>query len=146
MQCWLQQIVINSSNIVSNKLLYFSYKSLNALSEKIMFLWDFCHPLPMVFYDWNTSISDSSDFSGFFLGIISWEGLHFSMREVVFQNGGFHFKLGVPHGGIGFDEGWFKKNWRMRGGTPPPCYPPPPLLETLYLEGYLKYFNDKIQT
>ena len=52
------------------------------------------------------------------------------MREVVFQNGGLNFKLGVPHGGaLVLMGGWLKKNWRMRGGHPSPHAtptPPPP--------------------
>ena len=57
----------------SNKLFHFSYEILNVPSEKISFLWNFCHLFPVLFYEWNTSINDSYQFLGFFLRIISWK-------------------------------------------------------------------------
>ena len=41
---------------------------MNALSEKITFLWNFYHVFSVLFYEWNTSINDSFRFFlGFFL-------------------------------------------------------------------------------
>ena len=48
-QCWLQQLCDSSNNVIfSNKLLHFSYKSLNVPSEKIIFLWNLCHLFPVL--------------------------------------------------------------------------------------------------
>ena len=37
----------------SNKMFHFSYETLNVPSEKITFLWDFCHLFSLLFYEWN---------------------------------------------------------------------------------------------
>ena len=48
-QCWLQQLSDSSNNVIfSNKLLHFSYKSLNVPSEKIIFLRNLCHLFPVL--------------------------------------------------------------------------------------------------
>ena len=62
---------------------HFSCKILIAPSDKITFLWNFCHLFPVLFYDWSTIINDSFQFFEFF-----------------FRN---HF-LG---GGFPFQWGWF---------------------------------------
>ena len=48
-QCWLQQLCDSSNNVIfSNKLLHFSYKSLNVLSEKTIFLRNLCRLFPVL--------------------------------------------------------------------------------------------------
>ena len=53
-------------NIIFSKKLSFFGKVLNALSEKITFLWNFYHVFSVLFYEWNTSINDSFRFFGVF--------------------------------------------------------------------------------
>ena len=98
--------------IFSNKLFHFSYKILNALGEKITFLWNFCHFFLVLFYEWNTSINDSFQFFGFFF----WES--FPGRGFIFQckclfsiEGSFIFR------GVGVQ----KKSW---DGVRVPPMPP----------------------
>ena len=93
-QCWLQQIVSLTSNIFSNKLLHFSFKSLNAPSEKIMFLWKFCHLFPVLFYDWNTSINDNYRF------FLAFSRDHFLKGWFTFQMEELFFRWGegAPRG------------------------------------------------
>ena len=97
--------VINQVIYFLTKLFHLSYKSLNVRSEKIMFLWNFCHLFPVLFYDWNTSINDSL-----------WFFRVFSTNY--FLEAGFIFQCGI----IVFQMGELKKNQRM-GGTPK--YPSP---------------------
>ena len=88
---------------------HFSCKILNALSEKIVFLCNFCQFFP-VFYEWNRSINGSFQFSRIF----------FPGRGFIFFSwGGFIFNWRAPHRGIGFDLGVLKKimEWG-RGGMP----------------------------
>ena len=48
-QCWLQQLCDSSNNVIfSNKLLHFSYKSLNVPSEKTIFLRNLCRLFPVL--------------------------------------------------------------------------------------------------
>ena len=80
----------SSNTIFPNKLFHFSYEILNAPSEKITFLWNFCHLLsffPVLFYEWNKSINGSFTFFLFLLGIITWKG-------TLFFNGGLFFSWG----------------------------------------------------
>ena len=78
-----------------------------------MFLWNFCHLFPELFYQWNTSINDSFRFFGFFLGIISWkvallfngEGFGFQLRGVSFLSVRGGGREGAPLGNTGFDGG-----------------------------------------
>ena len=46
-----------------------------------------------------------SNFSEFFLGIISWKGVLLCSENWFSVGEGFAFKWGVPHGGISFDKG-----------------------------------------
>ena len=89
-------------NIISNKLLHFSYKILNAPSEKITFLWNFCHLFPVLFYEWNQVLMTVSNFSGFF-------------SRNHFLEGGFTFQWGVV---FQFWWGVFKKIIRLGEGAP----------------------------
>ena len=130
--------VINQVTILSNKLFHFSYKKLNAPSEKIMSLWNFCHPFP-VFYDWNTSTNDRI----WFFRVFSRN--HFLEGGFTFQWGwvlffrweGFIFKwVGAPWGVLVLMGGGFKKKGSM-GGHPPP--PPPPPWEILHKAWQYEY-------
>ena len=115
--------------VLSNRLFHFSYKSLNAPSENIMFLWNFCHLFPVLFYDWNKSITDSFWFFRGFSRNHFLEGCFtfqcgrdcFSDREALFlseckggRGGG-----GAPWGALVLMQGFSKKiiGW---GSTPSP--------------------------
>ena len=72
----------------SNRLFQFSYEILNAPSEKIMFLCNFCH-LPSVCFMGETKVlMAASDFFYFF------SRNHF-LKGASFFIGGFAFQLGV---------------------------------------------------
>ena len=96
-----------SSVIFSNKQFHFSYKSLNAPGEKIMFLWNFCHLFPVLVYDWNTTINNSSQFFRVFSrNPILQRGFIYQWGEGYFSDGGSSFLSGgCPMGSIGFDGG-----------------------------------------
>ena len=104
---------------------------LNSPSEKITFLWNFCHLFPV---------------------LLSWKGPSFSNRRwgvghgwvggwllvvVVLQLGVFIFKLrrGAP---FVLMWGFHKKNYEM-GGT----IPPPPLAKTLQKEAIMQLFKSR---
>ena len=75
------------------------------------------------------------NFSGFFLGIISWKGFYFSAGQCgrwrCFSVGwGFIFKRGEAWG-INFDGG--ERGSKKTIGCPPCHARPPPLCETLKL-------------
>ena len=118
MSSFASQVNQSSNIIFSIKLFHFSFKILNATSKKIMFLWNFCHLFPVLFYDWNTSINDSFRFFRVFF----WESfpgseIHFSMGGFAFQLGDFIFKWGMGEGG-GVSHGG--------GGLKPSSTPPAP--------------------
>ena len=98
-----------------NKLFHVSHEILNAWSAEIMFLWNFCHLFPVLFYEWTIDINDSLRFLGFFLGIISWR------RTLLFNVGGG----GRGGGGASFliflhGAGGSKKSWD--GEHPPHAF------------------------
>ena len=127
-----------SKIILSNKLFHFYYKSLNATRKKIMFLWNFCHIFPALFYHWSTSINDSFQFFRVF------SRNHFLERGFIFQwgkgmwcfldggtsflsEGARHWRASVLMGGSR------KKNCRMGKRVCPSMPPPPQLWETLQI-------------
>ena len=114
-------------------LMKFSYEILNAPSEKIMFLWNFYHlfssfVLSEVLIAVIMAVSKILDF---FLGVISWKRVHFSMG-VSFSVGGWGASLlnggHPPWEGISFDGEVFVKN--IWDGGVPSC----PLWESLHQE------------
>ena len=117
--------------VLSNNLFHFSYKSLNAPSENIMFLWNFCHLFPVLFYDWNKSITDSFWFFRGFSRNHFLEGSFtfqcgrdcFSDREVLFLSE-CRGEGRAPCRASVLMQGFSKKiiGW---GGTPSPLSIPP---------------------
>ena len=115
------------------KLFHSSYNILNASSEKIMFLWNFCHLCPVLFCDWNTSINDSFGFFCifffFFLHQILEGGFTFYWGWCLFFSweGSFIFKWGLPYGVtlvLMGGRGWgLGKSQRIGGSGAPPCTP-----------------------
>ena len=107
-----------------NKLFHFSYKILDAPSDKIAFLWNFCYLFSYAVLWVKQVLMTVSDFSGFFSRIhILERGFTFQWGGGCFSEWGFILKWGVPHGvGIGFDEGGggSKKiiGWGRGGHTP----------------------------
>ena len=80
----------------------------NFLIKQNMFLWNFCHLFPVLFYEWSRSIIDLPIFPGFFLGIISWKG------PLLFYGRGGGWGWGWRLG-FGFQLGGLTLKW---GGTP----------------------------
>ena len=54
-----------------------SFWNFECLRRELMFLWNDYQPFPMLIYEWNTDINLSFWCLDFFLGVISWKGLHF---------------------------------------------------------------------
>ena len=96
----------------------------------ITFLWNFCHLFPVLFYDWNTiitqllmTVSNFPIFQGFLLGINFWKGISLFNGDgsLLFGWGGggcFIFKWGGHGGHLFWWEEGFKKNHRIGGGVP----------------------------
>ena len=110
--------------IFCNKVFYFSYNILNAPSEKIMILWNFCHLFQCCFMRETQVLMTVSRFFGFFSRNRFMEG-NFTFKG--WGGWGFIFKWGrgvALWGGISFDGGRVsKKSCDGGGGTPP--MPPP---------------------
>ena len=96
---------------------------MNAPSEKIMFLWNFCHLFSVLLYNWNSSINDSFQFfQGFFWKSFPGKGLHYSIGGLLFSCEGASFLRG-PRGASAMEMVWWEglKNHRTGG---PPCPTP----------------------
>ena len=107
----------------------------------ITFLWNFCHLFPVLFYDWNTiitqllmTVSNFPIFQGFLLGINFWKGISLFNGDgsLLFGWGGggcFIFKWGGMVD-ICFDG---RRGSKKIIGLGEGCPLMPPLWETLHI-------------
>ena len=87
-----------------------SQEILNALSEKIAFLMNFCHLFPIFFMSETQVLMTVPNLFGFF------SRNHFLEGALLFNGKGFILSGGCTMGEINFDGVGFKKNHGMGGG------------------------------